>query len=302
VAGQRLSRHNRKLIEQSGLFDARWYLEHTPEAASSRLDPLTHYFCFGSKSDRSPGPFFDSAWYRTLYNDVEVGGWEPLLHYVRYGMREGRRLSPAGGSAYDAFQSLGEDCEFGCVQRSFNSNLLGLFVFAGTDMDGLIGAFDYGLDRFISEETLEITRLDDEYCTRITPFNFKFHTHVLARNATIDQIKNHETRRLQFLAQKTIEDLSGGRKIFVYKGNQASIAKAEQLCDRLQRYGPNRLLCVTLTQDAEKLATLEALSDNLVLAYIDRFAVEPEYSSRELWSAICMKALTHWDVRVAGAT
>lgn len=145
IAARRLSAHDRRRIEQSGLFDAAWYLKQAPDAAHSGLDPLEHYFYVGWKTGLSPSPYFNSSWYRAFYNDVDVAGWEPL---------------------------------FGIVQRHFDSNSLGLFRFARTDIDDLLMAFDRGLDRLITKNTLEIVRRDLEYCTRVFPFDFLFHTHV----------------------------------------------------------------------------------------------------------------------------
>jgi len=294
IAARRLSARDRRRIEQSGLFDAAWYLKQAPDAAHSGLDPLEHYFYVGWKTGLSPSPYFDSSWYRAFYNDVDVAGWEPLLHFIRYGMRRGRRARSAQGSIYDAFESLGEDCEFGIVQRHFDSNSLGLFRFARTDIDGLLMAFDRGIDQLITKNTLEIVRRDLEYCTRVFPFDFLFHTHVFTTDATLEKIKAHEERRLQLLVRKFVDDLKDGGKIFVYKAQALSLAKMEELARRLGHYGPNRLLCVTLTREARKVGTVEFVSDNLALAYMDRFDVDPRRCALDVWSAICHKTLSGW--------
>lgn len=294
IAARRLSARNRRLIEQSGLFDAAWYLHQAPDATLSGLDPLEHYFYVGWKAGLSPGPYFDASWYRTFYNDADVAGWEPLLHYIRYGMRRGRCARGAQGSIYDAFQSLGEDCEFGNVQRHFDSNALGLFRFARTDADGLLAAFDRGLDQLITEDTVEIVGREHEYCTRILPFDFLFHTHVFTANATVEKIRTHEVRRLQFLVRKFVDDLKDGGKIFLYKAQQFSFTKMEQLAQRLSRHGPNRLLCVTLTPNAPRVGAVELLSDKLALAYIDRFDVDMTRCALDGWSVICQKTLSGW--------
>lgn len=294
IAARRLSARNRQRIEQSGLFDAAWYLNQAPGAAQSGLDPLAHYFYVGWKAGLSPSPYFDASWYRAFYNDVDVAGWEPLLHFIRYGMQRGRPARGVRGSVYDAFQSLGEDCEFGIVQRHFDSNSLGLFRFASTGIDGLLMAFDRGLNQLITKDTLEIVRRDLEYCTRVLPFDFLFHTHVFTTDTTIEKIKAHEVSRLQLLVRKFVEDLRDGRKIFVYKAPELSLAKMDELTRRLGHYGPSRLLCVTLTREAQKIGAVEFLSDRLALAYIDRFDVDLTRCALDVWSAICHKTLSGW--------
>jgi hypothetical protein len=282
-----LSAGNRRLIEESGLFDASWYLKQTPEAAYSGFDALEHYFYLGWKQGRSPGPNFDAAWYRAFYNDVGAAGWEPLLHYIRYGKTRG-----TDGSIYDAFESLGEDCEFGNVQRRFGSHRLGLFRFAATDIDGLNAAFERGLDGLISDGSIEIVQEKGEHRTRVASYGMLFHTSVPSALSTPAEIKAHEVRRLKLLVRNFIEDLEEGNRIFVYKSAQISAAKMQTLAGHLRRFGPNYLLCVTLTRDKRKLGRLEVLSDHLALGYVDHFAVSS--GAAELWSSICSKAHALW--------
>ena len=242
----------------------------------------------------SPSPHFDAAWYRAFYNDVGAAGWEPLLHFIRYGKSRGRSQRGIGGSIYDGFESLGDDCEFGNVQRHFGSNKLGLFRFAATDIDGLIAAFDQGLDRLISDDTVEIVREHGEYRTRVAPYGMLFHTHVATAAATLGDIKAHEVRRLRLLARKFVEDLEEGRKIFVYKSEQIPVAKMLELASRFRRFGANHLLCVTATRDARKLGRLDMLSETLALGYIDRFDWDMSKCSVALWENICLQAHALW--------
>jgi hypothetical protein len=291
---RKLTARNRRLIEQSGLFDADWYLKQIPDGALSGLDPLEHYFYIGWKEGLSPSPHFDAAWYRAFYNDVGAAGWEPLLHFIRYGRSRGRSQRGIGGSIFDGFESLGDDCEFGNVQRHFGSNKLGLFRFAATNIDGLIAAFDHGLDRLISGDTIEIVREHGEYHTRVAPYGMLFHTHVAASTATLDDIKAHEVRRLRLLARKCVEDLEEGHKIFVHKSEKISVAKMLELASRLRRCGPNHLLCVPLTRDARRLGKLDVLSDALTLGHIDRFDWDMSKCSIEVWESICLQAHALW--------
>jgi hypothetical protein len=289
-----LSTRNRRLIEQSGLFDSRWYLQQTPEAAASKLDPLEHYFYVGWQEGRSPSPHFDPAWYRAYYNDVGMAGWEPLLHFVRYGKSRGRRPHGTTSSIFDSFESLGDDCEFGSVQSHFDSNKLGLFRFASTNIDGLIAALDDGLDHLITDETIEIVRECGEYRTRIARYGMLFHTNVPVAAATIADIKPHEIRRLRLLVRKLHDELREGHKIFVYKSTHLAPAKIAELAKQLRRYGPNRLLCVGLTQDHRKLGTVDLLFENVAFGYLDRFDWRMARCSVNLWYDICSKTRVLW--------
>jgi len=297
-----LSREDRRAIETSGLFDAEWYLRYAPEAAASDLDPLEHYASIGWKAGRSPGPYFDGVWYREFYNDVDAAGCEPLLHFIRYGKREGRHMRAPEGSLFDAFQSLGDDCEFGFVQDRAGSRTLGLFRFAATSVDGLIAAFKNDLRSLILPDTMDVRASNNEYHVGIPTYDIWFHTTVLTETMTREQIKAHEFRRLAFLLRKLIEDLEEGNKIFVYKAQQhTSLTKLKELVSLLRQYGDNNLLYVSLAESVQQRGAFEPLAPGLAAGFIDRVHGKLSTRSFKIWSVLCKKAYAHWSPSVKAA-
>ncbi|MEI5996866.1 hypothetical protein H3V53_06515 [Paraburkholderia bengalensis] len=85
------SSEDRRIIEQSGLFDAAFYRQTYPDVANAGIDPLKHYVEWGGKEGRRPSPSFDPRWYTTQYSDVLPSGLHPLVHYLTIGRNEGRR-------------------------------------------------------------------------------------------------------------------------------------------------------------------------------------------------------------------
>lgn len=82
----------RDVINNSPLFDAKWYLSEYPDVAASGVDPALHYIQFGASEQRNPSPHFDSAWYLKQYDDVAAAGVNPLMHFIRFGKAEGRTI------------------------------------------------------------------------------------------------------------------------------------------------------------------------------------------------------------------
>lgn len=82
---------DRRIIEQSGLFDAAFYRQTYPDVVNAGVDPLKHYIEWGGKEGRRPHPSFDPRWYTTQYPDVLLSGVHPLVHYLTIGRKEGRR-------------------------------------------------------------------------------------------------------------------------------------------------------------------------------------------------------------------
>lgn len=93
-------RGERRLIHESGLFDADWYLEIYPDVAARGADPLLHYLRFGAREGRDPNSLFSSSWYMATYPEVATGGGNPLVDYIRHGVAAKRDPSPLFSTAW----------------------------------------------------------------------------------------------------------------------------------------------------------------------------------------------------------
>lgn len=80
----------RKLVGESGFFDAEYYLEANPDVAASGAEPLAHFLAHGWREGRDPGERFSVNGYIERYPDVGHAGQNPLIHYLSFGQREGR--------------------------------------------------------------------------------------------------------------------------------------------------------------------------------------------------------------------
>jgi O-antigen biosynthesis protein len=83
-----------QLLEQSGLFDEKFYRESNPDVTDAELSPVEHFLCIGGFQGRRPNPLFDPAYYLTIYPKVAIAGINPALHYLVSGALEGHNPSP----------------------------------------------------------------------------------------------------------------------------------------------------------------------------------------------------------------
>jgi hypothetical protein len=285
-----------RIIERSGLFDAAWYLEQYPDAAASGLPPLEHYLTVGWRIGRSPGPQFNALSYLIGNREVAAKGHEPLYHYLRHGKRTPQRSANEVIQLVERFQSIGDSCEFGFFQRACGAEPLGLFRFATTTVGGLVRGLQDRFAAFNSPENLRIflhNESDREFVVAIDAYFMTYHTWLKDTRFDIDKVRAFETKRLDFLARKFIEDLEDGEKILVYKSNgPAPRAKIEKLSKRLRSFGPVTLLWVTEADTAHRAGSVERLSDGLLQGYIDRFApyAQADRPSLGCWLAICEQA------------
>ncbi len=90
------------IIEGSGIFDVKFYLENNPDVKSANVEPLRHYVECGWKEGRNPSEYFDVKFYLENNPDVKSANVEPLRHYVECGWKE-KRLPKNPYSCYDDF-------------------------------------------------------------------------------------------------------------------------------------------------------------------------------------------------------
>lgn len=302
AAGMSITRpvsSERREIEDSGLFDAQWYLAQAPDAAVSGLDPIDHYLTYGGRTGLSPGPEFDTAWYVSRYNDVAAHEINPLLHFIRFGKKAGRAAKVPAATLFDQFESLGYNCEFGLVQRHFGCETLDLLRFATTPVKGLIPFLRADTNPFLSPDDLEVrTAVWGEYNTFLRPFGFLFHSDVAANSLPPDRVRDHELRRLCFLWRKFSEDLAEGNRIFVFKsGLLMAKTSVDRLLSLLRERGPNHLLWVTPEEPGRPAGRVDVVAPGLMRGWVDKVNVGPEECSFDLWHEVCRRAHTLWRTR-----
>ncbi len=80
----------RKVINRSGIFNRKWYLDTYPDVREAGADPVNHYVRHGVSEGRDPSPDFSTKAYLNYNQDVTDSGINPLVHYVLFGKTEGR--------------------------------------------------------------------------------------------------------------------------------------------------------------------------------------------------------------------
>lgn len=195
------------------------------------------------------------------------------------------------------FESIGERCDFGAVQRHFGAEPLGLLRFAWCRLDPLLAAL---ADRFAAVGTVEDTRFErygDETILRMTKYGLIFHTFVYGIDDEPadrrEAFYERQRRRLRFLKDKLIGDLERPEKIFVYStGDTASDDDAARLFAALRVFGNNTLLFVRPARSGRAAGTVEMLRDGLIAGYYPGLTnfVAGDQPPFALWRQLCAQA------------
>jgi len=194
------------------------------------------------------------------------------------------------------FESLGENCEFGLVQRRCGAEPLGLLRFASAPLPVLLAGLRARFEGLGEPDEIDIrvSENQQEYLVVDKRFGFLYHPWVLVGEADPEAIRQREVKRLPFLRRKLLEDLDEARKIFVYRGmRQQPQVLVMRLVEALRAYGPADLLWVALHDKEHPPGTVEAIAPGLLKGYIDRFAPgeNAHALSLECWITLCRNAL-----------
>ncbi len=194
------------------------------------------------------------------------------------------------------FESLGDNCEFGLVQRLCGAEPLGLLRFASISLPNLLRALESRFDALGDPKNLTLSiagAVAREYMVRDHAYGLYYHSWKKAGTIDPQVFVAQQAGRLHLLRRKLIEDLTEARKIFVWKRNEHTTeAEARALHAALRAYGPNTLLWVTASDPAVVPGAVEQIAPGLIHATTDRFAPYTDANdlTLDLWLSLCVKA------------
>jgi hypothetical protein len=173
------------------------------------------------------------------------------------------------------FESLGDNCEFGLMQRQVGTERLGLFRYAGTlSTKALIEGLNARFAGFATKDDLQFHTFHGEWICVSRRYGYVFHTRRFEATATEEQVREEEAVHLSFLARMLLEDIEDGEKVFVRRlgGFEATGPEhgMEALYAALRAIGPARLLWITPVNAQHPAAQVLRLDEGLFRGYIAR--------------------------------
>jgi hypothetical protein len=182
-----------------------------------------------------------------------------------------------------AFESLGDNCEFGLVQRHGRVEPLGLLRFAGIflpteiRLEKLVAALECRFEGLGAPETIRLELAGkpgrQEYMVHESAYDLRYHSGVGESDGGPEELRERETKRLAFLRRKLLDDLRSGSKIWVWKSPSTSrVEQIQPLLRVLRASGRNILLWVVEADQDHPAGTAERLDKDLIKGYVERFA------------------------------
>ena len=263
-------------------------------------------FHIPAKLAAGPGPvrllFIHPDFRRPM--DVQGSTDDRPLSFALRGLTLSRvlpRPAPAGGAPLlpqqmiARFESLGDNCEFGLVQRRLGADPLGLLRFSFIERIALLRGLRSGFEGLGDAGTTEVAieGKEREYVVKETAYGITYHTFQYADRIELETVQAQQAARLRFLKRKLLEDIAAGEKIFVVK--RAEPLRPEEILPiytTLNEQGRSWLLWVVLADATHPSGTVEVLLPGLLRGYIDRFAPYDDAHDIALpaWTSVCEAA------------
>ena len=192
------------------------------------------------------------------------------------------------------FESLGDNCELGLVQRAVGAEPLGLFRFAGAPLRHLIRAMEA---RFVGMDEpghVHVQPENGEYMIKLTKYDFIYHAHVKVGEADPTQLHRQQVGIVGFLVRKLLEDLENPTKILVFRQNEP--LSANDLTDlrlALGRFGPTVLLWVQAARPGYPPGSVAVVDNRLMVGHVTRLATRENAPDFDLQSGLTMLRRAH---------
>ena len=203
-----------------------------------------------------------------------------------------------------AFASLGDNCEFGLVQRRCGIEQLGLFRFAQIPIANLVAALDGSFDGLDDPEAIAVmqaprlasaprTAGPRDYFVYHIDYGAAWHAGVFDGPPT-EHVLADERRRLAYLKRNLLEELAAGSRIYVVR-RVKPLARDDVLAlwRALQRHGPNALLWAVPADATHRAGTVVPIEPGLYQGYIDHLAADDDPSDVSVrgWIELCRRTL-----------
>lgn len=171
------------------------------------------------------------------------------------------------------FESIGDNCELGMLQRRVGAEPLGLLRFAGASLRNVVRALNARFAGVADPDRIRIEPENGEYMVKLAAFNFTRHADVKVGEMAPEAVHERQCRAVRFLADKLVDDLENAGKILVFRQNEPLLAgDLVDLRIALSAYGPCILLWVREACVGHPPGSVDVADERMMVGYVRRLA------------------------------
>jgi hypothetical protein len=209
----------------------------------------------------------------------------------------------------EPFESIGENCEFGFVQRALGHEVSSFLRWTFLDSTAAtIAGISTSFAEVFKYENLEPAA--EGTMVRDRAHGIAFHTSMHAKNtetgwdflASDEErrvIHAEELRKIDYLRDKFDRTVTGTGRIYVAKRcSGLSVDDARAISEVIGKRGGNALLYVTTTDGSEQPGTVRLVHDRMAHGIVERFAPHTKANDISLssWEAVLRNARSFLDL------
>jgi hypothetical protein len=191
------------------------------------------------------------------------------------------------------FESLGDNCELGLVQRKVGVEPLGLLRFAGAPLPYLLRAMEGRFAGIADPANIRILPENGEYMVKLAKYDFVYHADARVGQIDPEVLHRQQVRTVGFVVRKLLDDLENPSKIMVFRQNEPlSAGDLTDLRLALAAYGPATLLWVQAARPGHPPNTVVKVDDRLMVGFVRRLALRERVPDLDLasWLTVLRKA------------
>jgi hypothetical protein len=191
------------------------------------------------------------------------------------------------------FESLGDNCELGLVQRAVGAEPLGLLRFAGVPLKHLLRAMNARFEGLAEPGHIRIQPENGEYMVKLTKYDFIYHAHAKVGEIDPELLHRQQIRTVGFLLGKLVNDLENPEKILVFRQNEPLLAAdLVDLRTALAQFGRPKLLWVQAARPGHPPGTVDVIDETLMTGYVKRLALRENAPDFDLpsWLTVLRRA------------
>ncbi|HET6306941.1 MAG TPA: hypothetical protein VFG12_07130 [Rhodopila sp.] len=171
------------------------------------------------------------------------------------------------------FESIGDNCELGLVQRKAGAEPLGLLRFSGAPLRHLLRGLNARFANIADPKHIRLGVENGEYMVKLTKYDFTYHAEVKVGEMEPEALHKQQTRVIGFLASKLVADLENPTKILVFRQNEPLLGgDLTDLQIALSAYGPSILLWVQEACPGHPPGSVDVAGERLMVGYVRRLA------------------------------
>jgi Flp pilus assembly protein TadD len=190
------------------------------------------------------------------------------------------------------FESMGEDCEFGLVQRHYGAEPLSMLRWCSTHPGTVVAGLRREFEGVGEVANVEVDMGKPEIMVNEKSSGIRFHTFIQrSPSLDVESFAKRQAKHLAYLKRMFMERLRDGEKVYVYKViKPVPLETLETIYNEIRKYSNSPLLIMQRHDAENPPGSFRRAQGDLFFGYVERFGLDngPVWKINfDVWVSIC---------------